>query len=227
VTSDAAIWLVPPAPQIPEALHGQPAVMIEGLYAGPAEQAEEPLRPLRELGTPLVDLSGTLTYTVLQSSLDALAPTGRRYYWKSLFLDELPDDAVDLLVDRASVAPSLLGPIVLRHLGGAMSRVPAEATAFGDRSAPYNLSVDAAWESAQDDERNIAWARDLWTEARRFASDRAYFNFAGAHEEGDELVRTTFGANYERLRRVKTAYDPSNLFRLNANIPPLALERRG
>ena len=103
-----------------------------------------------------------------------------------------------------------------------MGRVPAEATAFGDRSAPFHLSIDATWEAAEDDERNLAWARSFRAAAEHFASGQVYFNFAGLLEEGDDAIRKSFGANYERLVDVKTAYDPENLFRLNPNIAPRA-----
>ena len=195
-------------------------LIVGGLYAGPAEDGERALRPLRELGTPIVDNSGPLPYTVLQSSLDALGPAGRRYYWKSLYLDGLGDDAIDFIVERADEAPSRLGPVVIRPLGGAIGRVPADATAFGDRSASFNLSIDAAWDGPAKDERNMAWVRRFWSDAHRYSNGRTYFNFAAQLEGGNELVRTSFGAGYERLVDVKTAYDPTNLFKLNPNIAP-------
>ena len=108
----------------------------------------------------------------------------------------------------------------MRQLGGAMGRVPAEATAFGDRSAPFHLSIDASWIAVEDDERNIEWARSFWTAAQRFSSGQVYFNFAGLLEEGDAAIRTSYGRNYERLVDVKTAYHPENVFRLNPNIAP-------
>lgn len=109
---------------------------------------------------------------------------------------------------------------MVRQLGGAMGRVPAEATAFGDRSAPFHLSIDATWDAPEDDTVNVEWAKSFWATAQPFSSGQVYFNFAGLLEEGDEAVRTSFGRNYERLVDVKTAYDPENLFRLNPNIAP-------
>ena len=178
------------------------------------------MQPLRELGTPIVDASGIVDYVQAQASIDALLPAGRRYYWKGLYLNGLDDEAIDVITERSLANPSALGLIAVRQLGGAMARVPAEATAFGDRSAPFHLSIDASWEAADDDERNIAWARAFWNDAQRFSSGQVYFAFAGLLEEGDDAVRTSFGRNYERLVDVKTAYDPENLFRLNPNIAP-------
>ena len=220
ITADAVFWAFPAVPEIPAEMHGVPFVLVTGTYAGPVEEGEEALRPLRELGTPLLDASGVVDYLDLQSSLDAFVPAGRRYYWKGLYLDRLDDEAIELIAERSLAAPSPLGPVVVRQLGGAMGRVPAEATAFGDRSAPFHLSIDASWIAVEDDERNIEWARSFWTASQRFSSGQVYFNFAGLLEEGDAAIRTSYGRNYERLVDVKTAYDPENLFRLNPNIAP-------
>jgi hypothetical protein len=140
--------------------------------------------------------------------------------WKGLYLDGLDDAAIELITERALSRPSADSLIMVRQLGGAMGRVPAEATAFGDRSAPFHLSIDATWDAREDDARNIAWARSFWSDAQRFSSGRVYFNFAGLLEEGEQAVRRSFGRNYERLVDVKTTYDPGNLFRLNPNIAP-------
>lgn len=220
VTGDAVFWAFPPAPEVPQELHGMPFLLAAGTYAGPVDEGERALRPLRELGTPLVDQSGVMPYLALQSALDPLVPAGNRYYWKGLYLDHLDDAAVELIAERAAAAPSRMGPVVIRQLGGAMARVPADATAFGDRSAPFHLSIDAAWADPADDAPNIAWARSFWQDAQRFSSGQVYFNFAGMLEEGEAALRTSFGRNYARLVDVKTAYDPGNLFRLNPNIAP-------
>src|SRR5262245_44183282 len=220
ITSDAAFWAFPAVPEVPAEMHGVPFLLIAAHYAGPVHEGERALAPLRELGTPMVDQSGVAPYLALQSALDGLVPAGNRYYWKGLYLDRLDDEAIELVAERALANPSPLGPVVVRRLGGALARVPADATAFGDRSAPYHLSIDASWASPDDDGRNIAWARSFWEAAKRFSSGQVYFNFAGSLEEGEEALRTSFGRNYERLVEVKTAYDPENLFRLNPNIVP-------
>ena len=116
--------------------------------------------------------------------------------------------------------PSADTLVMLRQLGGAMSRVPAEATAFGDRSAPFHLSIDSTWDEPEDDLRNIEWTRAFWNSAQRFSSGQVYFNFAGLLEEGERAVRSSFGRNYERLVYVNTDYDPENVFRSNRNIAP-------
>lgn len=222
VTSDAAFWAFPAIPEIPEELHNVPFIYTGGVYAGPAEEGERALRPLRELGVPIVDQSGVTPYLSVQTAFDAFLPAGRRYYWKSLYLERLSDEVIDFVVKRAGTTPSPQTLMILRQLGGAMARVPEQATAFGDRTAPFNLSIDSGWEDPADDGRNVDWTRAFWTEAQRFSNGRTYFNFAGLLEEGEALVETSYGANYERLVAVKTAYDPANLFRLNQNITPRA-----
>jgi FAD/FMN-containing dehydrogenase len=110
--------------------------------------------------------------------------------------------------------------IVVRQLGGALGRVAADATAFGDRSAAFNVSVDSTWDDAGADAANVDWTRSFWDELHRFSSGQAYLNFPGLIEEGQALMRASFGSNYERLVDIKTAYDPTNVFRLNQNIEP-------
>jgi FAD/FMN-containing dehydrogenase len=217
------LWTLPDVEELPEALRGQRYVGVSGMYAGDPEEGERALAPLRTLATPLLDLSGTVPYLELQSSLDAYFPAGLRYYWKALYLDSLSDGAIDATVSWDGVRASDQTLVIIRHCGGAISRVDAEATAFGDRSSEWMLSIDATWADPADDERNIAWTRDFWTDAHRFSSDgKTYFNFPGLLEEGETAVQRSYGSNHDRLAQVKRRYDPGNLFRLNQNIRPAA-----
>jgi FAD/FMN-containing dehydrogenase len=220
VTADAAFWAFPAIPDLPEELHGVRFVVVQARYAGPPGEGEKVLQPLRELGTPILDATRTSPYLELQSAFDAFVPSGRRYYWKGLYLNGLGDDAIDAITEQSLAKPSADTLVMLRQLGGAMSRVPAEATAFGDRSAPFHLSIDSTWDAPEDDLRNIEWTRAFWDSAQRFSSGQVYFNFAGLLEEGEDAVRSSFGRNYERLVDVKTAYDPENVFKLNPNVTP-------
>jgi FAD/FMN-containing dehydrogenase len=220
ISSDADLWSLPAAPEVPVELHGAPVAIVEAVYAGPVAEGERALAPLRRLGDPLFDESGALPFLELQTKLDELAPAGLRYYWKSLYVDGLGDELLDLIVDRTAERPSPMGPVVIRQLGGALARVPADATAFGDRGAPFNVSVDSIWEDPADDDANVEWTRDLWDELHRYSSGQAYLNFPGRLEEGEQLLRASYGANYDRLVDVKTTYDPTNLFRVNQNIEP-------
>ena len=223
ITSAAFIWTFPVIPDLPEHLRGVPYVGVTAMYAGPVEEGERRMRDLRELSTPLLDMSGPIAYLDKQRSLDAYFPAGLRYYWKALYLDGLPDAAVEQTVSWSNARPSDRTLVVIRHGGGAISRVGAEETAFGDRSSPFMLSIDTTWDDPADDERNIAWTRAYWQDAHRFSQrGKTYFNFPGLLEEGDSAVRASYGANHERLARIKAEHDPENLFRLNQNIRPVS-----
>jgi FAD/FMN-containing dehydrogenase len=221
VSSQLLIWSVPATEGFPAELHDRPMVAPAAMYAGPAEDGERVLRPLRELATPLLDLSATMPYTVLQGAFDALFPKGRLYYWKSLYLDDFEGETMAATIRYARDRPTPMTLLGFWHLGGgAASRVGGEATAFGRRDAPYLLSFDTTWEDPAETERCLAWTRAAWADMRRFGPGGLYLNFAGFGEEKDALVRAGYGANYERLVELKTAYDPGNLFDMNQNIRP-------
>ena len=183
---------------------------------------ERLLQPLRDLGESVLDLSGQVPYTAVQASFDPLFGKGERLnYWKSLYVDTLDDDTIRHIVARALDRPNPWALIALWHLGGAMNRVHPAETAIGERSAPYLYSLDTSWTDPGDNERAIAWTREAWAEMKPFSRGGAYLNFPGQGEEGEALLRASYGsANYERLVELKTKYDPTNLFRLNQNIPP-------
>jgi FAD/FMN-containing dehydrogenase len=192
-------------------------------YAGPAEEGERALRPLRELATPLLDLSATMPYAVLQTAFDPFFPKGRLYYWKSLYLNDFAGETMAATIQLARDRPTPMSLMALWHLaGGAASRVEAGATAFGRRTAPYLLSLDTTWDDPADTERCVAWTRNAWADMHRFSDGGLYLNFAGFGEEKEALVRAGYGANYDRLAALKGKYDPGNLFRMNQNIRPSA-----
>jgi FAD/FMN-containing dehydrogenase len=215
---------IAPDPSYPESTWGKRVYTIAAVYAGDADTGERLLRPLRELGEPLVDLSGKMNYCDLQKLFDTQTPFGqRRCYWKSRYLRGLSDAAIDAIVQSSAAPPSPFTLSSIWNFGGAMARVPAKATAFGDRSMPYMLSIDSVWSQAADDATNIAWTRDFWKRMRPYAQQgRMYLNFPGLGEEGEQLLRDTFGASYDRLRAIKQKYDPGNIFRFNPNVRPAA-----
>lgn len=225
-TTAVNFWRIPAIPDFPTELHGKATVMIEGMYAGDVEEGLRLFRPLQGLGEPLIDLTGPMTYLESQTGFDAFVPAGLRYYWKALNLASLHDEVIAAVVDGARRVPEGRSLMVLRHLGGAIARVPANATAFGNRSAPYNLSLDATWEDPAEDDVHVSWVRGFWNAMRAHASG-VYLNFPGFGEEGEALVRAGLGENYVRLQQVKRRYDPANVFRLNQNVTPAATEERG
>jgi hypothetical protein len=214
------LWSLPVIPDVPAHLRGRPYVGVAGMYVGDPTDGERVTRALRELSTPLVDVSGPMPYLDLQASMDAFFPTGLRYYWKALYLDDFADAAIDDIVARQAHRPSPRTLMVIRHLGGAIARPGAADTAFGDRSAEFMISIDSTWRLPRNDARNIGWTRDFWAAQHRFSDGKAYFNFPGLLEEGQAAVERSYGDNHERLAQVKAAYDPQNVFRLNPNIRP-------
>ncbi|MHB1133666.1 MAG: FAD-binding oxidoreductase [Chloroflexota bacterium] len=205
----------------PEPIRGQPMVMVVAPYIGPVPEGEAALRPLRELAEPLADLSGVLPWVELQRFLDEEFPRGRLYYWKSVYLDDFSEEAIALIDEHARRAPSPLSTVDVWQLGGAMSRVDPSSTAFGRRDAPFMIGVEANWDDPAQSEQNIAWARACVKDLEPFSRGGLYLNFPGLMEEGDRMLQGTFGDSYQRLRQIKTKYDPHNLFRLNQNVKPL------
>jgi FAD/FMN-containing dehydrogenase len=212
---------VPGVEDFPEEWHGEQYVALLAMYAGGVEEGEEALRPLRGLGGPIADLSGPMPYTEAQKVLDEDYPDGWRYYWKSVNVGGLEDGVIEALMEHAEAAPSDHSTIDVWFQGGAMGRIGADESAFGDRSAPILIGIEANWEpEPQEDEANIAWARACYADMRRFSDGGVYLNFPGFLEEGQGLMRDAYGENYERLVALKNEYDPANLFRLNQNIEP-------
>jgi FAD/FMN-containing dehydrogenase len=214
------IWSLPVVDELPEQLRGAPYVGVAGMWAGDPADGERATRRLRELATPLLDMSGRVDYLDFQRSLDPFFRAGARRYWKALYLDGFSDAAIETTVDWSNRRPSNDTLVIVRHCGGAMSRVAAEETAFGDRSSEWMLSIDSTWHDAAADAPNVAYTRAFWDAAVPFSNGKTYFNFPGLLEDGDAAVRASYGANHARLAEIKAAYDPENVFRLNQNIRP-------
>ena len=216
------IWSLPVLDELPEQLRGAPYVGVAGMWAGDPAEGERATRGLRELATPLLDMSGRVEYLDFQRSLDPFFPAGVRRYWKALYLDGFSEAAIETTVDWSQRRPSNDTLVIVRHCGGAIASVGAEQTAFGDRDSEWMLSIDSTWHDPADDATNIDYTRSFWNAATPFSDGKTYFNFPGLHEEGDAAVRDSYGANHARLARIKAAYDPENVFRLNQNIRPAA-----
>lgn len=221
LSSTAYFWTVPAVPGFPEEHHGKRVVILGGVHSGPLEKAEHITRPLREMGTPLVDMSGQVPWTTVQQAFDAFFPKGERlYYFKSRYLRKLDDETITALIPRGANPPSPAVLVVIWHNGGAMRRVDAEKTAFMGRDATYLFSVDAIWDDPNQTEDVLAYSRAYLAEMEPYSTGGLYVNFPGLGEEGEQLVKDAYGAHYNRLVALKTRYDPGNLFRLNQNIKP-------
>jgi hypothetical protein len=193
-------------------------VVVAGVYIGDPSEAGPVLAPLRQLGTPLADMSGTGPYVESQRAVDDLFPDGGRYYWKSHFVDDLSDELIKALVDHDARRPSPESVIFIRTLGGAIARVAGDATAYAHRSAAFNVSIDATWHDPALDEAGIDWSRSTWDALAPFATGGVYLNFAGLGEDAG-LGAATLGRNHDRLEAIRAAYDPDGLFAAAARRP--------
>lgn len=219
LTTILSLRHAPAVPFLPEHLHGKPVVGIIACHAGSIETAERVVGPLRTFGPPLVDLIKPTAYTAHQGLFDATVPHGLHYYWKSDFLPDLTDGVIETLTTHAWTAPSKKSYTIIFQLGGEVRRVPESDTAFGNRDAGYALNINSCWESSEDAEPQIQWARRYWEAVHPLSTGRVYMNFLG--NEGDDRVRAAYGAQtYGRLVALKNTYDPTNFFRLNQNVKP-------
>jgi FAD binding domain/Berberine and berberine like len=221
ISPEAISITMPAAPTLPPAIHDQECLIVAAVHVGDVERGMEVMRPLREFATPLADISQPMPFTVVQSAFDPFFPRGvLRNYWKSVYLPELSDEAIELIATKGSERPSPLSFVDTYVNGGAMARVAAEDSAFGDRSAPYMVAIMGIWDDPADDDRIIAWVRETWNEIARFGSG-TYLNFGGLEDEGASAgVADAFGPNLRRLAEIKSTYDPGNFFRRNNNVLP-------
>lgn len=211
---------VPPAPPFPEPLHLQKLLFTVALYAGPVEQGEQVVAPLRQVGQPIADLIGPMPYTVLQSTMDATMPRGIRSWSGFYYLPTIEDEAIEALVEHFRGSPSPNSHVVIARMDGAVTRVAPEATAFGYREAQSFIWVIGAWPDAGADAPNISWTRGFADALRPYATGNVYVNGI-VDDEGADRVRNAYpAATYERLVALKRKYDPTNLFHLNQNIKP-------
>jgi FAD/FMN-containing dehydrogenase len=219
VTPQLLLWTIPADPAFPSELHGARVVIALGLFAGPAAEADAALAPFHRLGTPLLDMSGIAPYLAVQSSFDEVFPAGGRYYMKSHFMDDLGDPAIATLLDWDRRLPTSEALVALRTMGGAVSRIGAEESAYPHRSARFNLSFDAGWTDPARDEVTLGWARGAWDAMRPFATGGVYINFSGFGEEAEELRGAVFGSSAERLATIRAEHDPAGLFADAAHRP--------
>jgi FAD/FMN-containing dehydrogenase len=213
---------IPPLPAISEALHFRPAIAVVSCYAGPTDDGMRAVSALRKFGAPLADLVGPTAYADHQRGLDDTVPHGWHYHWKATDLAGLSDEVIDIIAERAYRATSPRSYTAMFHLGGAVARVPADATAFSDRHVEHNIVIDAAWLPGEDTTVatvEIEWARDFLAALRDHRAG-VYVNFLDADDDASRTLEAYGETTYHRLRDVKARYDPDNVFRHNKNIAP-------
>jgi FAD/FMN-containing dehydrogenase len=212
--------LAPPLPVVPPEWHGKPIVALVLTYAGPVKEGEEVLRPVRELGSPIIDAVVPKPYVEHQKAFDAALPHGRHYYWKSHRLPPLSDEMIEIIVEHAGKITSPLSTVGLFCFGGAVARVPSDATAFPNRDAAHDINIVASW-MPDDPEpaRHKAWVRGFFDALTPY-SRGVYVNFT-SDDAADRVRSAAYGPEkWARLVALKRKYDPTNFFRLNANIAP-------
>jgi len=199
---------------------GEKAAWIAVCHSGPKTEGERLLRPIKEFGPPVMDIIGSMPYTVLQSMMDANYPPGNRNYWRSNYLTELSDEVIDIIVARSDGLPSGAGSTpYFEHMHGAVGRMGEQHTAFSNRAAKYNFTVLSVWKDSGEDDKNIKWTRELGDAMKSWATGAGYVNYM-TDDEGAKRVRATYETNYERLVAIKRKYDPTNFFSGNQNIIP-------
>jgi FAD/FMN-containing dehydrogenase len=214
---------VPPLPGIPEDLHWRPAIAIACCYAGAVEDGERAVRALRRFGTPLVDLLAPSPYVAFQSGIDETVLHGWHYSWKATNLAGLSDDAIAVIADHAYAAGSPRSCAVMFHFGGAVARVPRDATAYAGRDVAHNIVIEAVLlpeESGEHAAAETAWARRFLQALQPHGAGSVYVNFLDSDDDTSR-VREAYGDHiYQRLAEVKAKYDPDNAFHHNKNIRP-------
>jgi FAD/FMN-containing dehydrogenase len=214
----AAFLYAPPEPFVPPEVVGSPIFAIACCHLDPEGGAEDDLRPLRDLA-PTFDVLGPMPYQAIQAMFDAGVPRGSRNYWRSEYVDGLTDEAIQAILAHADGIPAPLGQLHVHQMGGAMSRVPAGATAFGNRDAGFLMNYIGLWLDPAEDQTNTAWVRAASDAMEPHGTGARYVNFLA--DEGEAGVRSAYHRNtYTRLQNLKAQLDPTNFFHLNQNITP-------
>ena len=210
---------VPTGSPLPEALHGAHGCVITWCYTGPLEEAEAVFKPIRELGTPVLDMAGPLPFPALQSMFDEMYyPPGLQWYWKADFVKELNDEAIELHKRYGSNLPTELCTMHLYPIDGAVHDVDRNATAFSFRDVTWSRVIVGVDPDPANAQQITRWAKDYWQALHPLSEGGGYVNFM--MEEGESRIRATYRENYDRLVAVKNRYDPDNLFHVNQNIKP-------
>jgi FAD/FMN-containing dehydrogenase len=197
---------------------GQPGSFLFFVYAGPPDEGERVVEPARKFREPLENFLGPATYCEVQQMFDEDLRPGLHNYWKSSDLDELSDGVIETMLEFYADAPPV-SFVVIDQYGGAVARVPDDATAFGHRHAAYDVIVATLWPGPEETKEHVEWARGLWDALQPYAEESVYVNYLG--EEGEERVRAAYGEeHYSRLATLKRKYDPDNILRNNQNIKP-------
>ena len=193
-------------------------VAVAGGHCGPLPQGAAIFQPLKAYGPPVLDMIGPIPYSALNGMLDPAFPRGALSYWKAQFLTDLSDEAIHTLIAGFEACPSPMSHIIIEHFHGAASRVPVNATACTMRVTGFNVVIASQWTRPDETDRGIQWARQTFASLRPFLASTRYVNYL--EHDADDAAAVAYGPNLQRLREIKTKYDPENFFRNNVNILP-------
>jgi FAD/FMN-containing dehydrogenase len=189
-------------------------------YFGPSTQGEAALKPIKSFGQPVMDSMGPIPYTQLNAMLDESYPRGARNYWKSRFIDELSDQAIEGIVASFLECPSPMGQVVIEHFHGAATRIAPDHTAYALRQTGFNVLLLSQWQAAAADAAGTSWARTSYAALAPVVGSRRYVNYLDNDDADNATLESAYGANLRRLRSIKAKYDPENVFHLNVNVTP-------
>jgi len=210
--------IAPPLPFIPEDRQGEPFLIFVSCWAGPIEEGEAALRPLREVAPVVAEHVGPMPYPAINSAFDALVPAGLQHYWKANFVNELTDDAIAAHLEHGPKVPTVNSTVHIYPINGACHRVAPDATAFAYRDATFATVIAGMWPDPAENDANTAWVRGFYDATAPHSESGGYVNFMADDDQG--RIKDNYKGNYDRLVDVKRAYDPGNLFHLNQNIKP-------
>ena len=219
LTDGIMLMSAPPAPFLAPEVHGTPVGGVFGVHCGPTSQAEQDLKGIREFGPPIADIYQPMPYLAAQTMIDFLFPRGNQHYWKSCYLKELSDAAIDTMLAHFARVPSKMTAVFIDHGDGAIRQPRGGDTSFGFRDWTFSLLTISTWATGSEAEANTTWTREFHSAMQPFATERAYVNYLS--DEGEAGVTASYEPSvYRRLAQLKKRYDPSNVFRMNQNIKP-------
>jgi FAD/FMN-containing dehydrogenase len=211
--------IAPPLPFIPEERHGETMLAFVACWAGPIEDGEHALKPLRDAAPVVAEHVGAMPYPALNSAFDGLYPPGGlQHYWKANFVQELTDEAIDAHLEHGPNVPVVNSTVHIYPINGSCHRVASDETAFAYRDATFATVIAGMWPDAADNEANIKWVRDYYDAVAPLSEEGGYVNFMSGDDQ--DRIKANYKGNYDRLTEVKRKYDPGNLFHLNQNIRP-------
>jgi FAD/FMN-containing dehydrogenase len=213
-----AFQIAPPLPFIPEDRHGDTFIGIVACWAGPLEQGERVVEPIRQVAPVVAEFVGPMPYPALNSAFDELVPPGLQHYWKANFVTELSDEIIEAHLAHGPKVPAVSSTMHIYPINGACHRVAPDATAFAYRDANFATVIAGMWPDPTDNDANTDWVRSYYDATAPYSEEGGYINFMGGDDQ--DRIRANYRGNYERLVAVKREYDPGNLFHLNQNIKP-------